>query len=62
MCLVAHRHGGSVTLGQTEGWKSQVFELEECRFDNRANGGDFRLAVRGGLKELAVSKVQVKRR
>ncbi|MEA3365115.1 MAG: DUF5010 domain-containing protein, partial [Candidatus Hydrogenedentes bacterium] len=58
----AFRHGGSVTLGQTEAWKSAVFELEQCRFDNRTNGGDFRLAVRGGPKELVVSKVQVRRK
>lgn len=56
------RHGGSVALGQTESWQVASFELEECRFDNRANGEDFRLAVRGRAFDLAISKVAVGRK
>ena len=56
------RHGGDVALAQTGAWKTATFDLEECRFDNRANGADFRLAVRGGAKELAVCRVAVTRK
>ncbi len=56
------RHGGHVSLGHTEAWKTASFDLEECRFDNRANDADFRLAVHGGEKKLAVCRVAVTRR
>jgi len=56
------RDGGSKTLGQTGVWQTAVFEIDECRFGNRSNGGDFRLAVRGGAQELAVCKVTVLRK
>ncbi|HQM47244.1 MAG TPA: DUF5010 domain-containing protein [Candidatus Hydrogenedentes bacterium] len=56
------RDGGSKTLGQTGVWQTAVFEIDKCRFGNRSNGGDFRLAVRGGAQELAVCKVTVLRK
>ncbi|MGI6458492.1 MAG: DUF5010 domain-containing protein [Candidatus Hydrogenedentales bacterium] len=56
------RHGGHVWLGHTQAWKTASFDLEQCRFDNRANDADFRLAVHGGEKKLAVCRVAVTRR
>jgi len=43
-------------------WKTARFVLPECRFMNRCNGVDFRLAIIGGDLELSVSKVRLERR
>jgi len=51
----AFRPNGNVEIKNSGQWKTAKFTLPECRFMNRCNGADFRLAILGG--ELTVSKV-----
>ena len=51
--------GPRVQVGKSGEWKRAELRLEGCRFSNRANGSDFRLAIFGG--DLAVSRVAVER-
>lgn len=53
--------GGVVSVEHTGEWRTATFELEGCRFANRANGGDFRLAALGSEARLAISRVVVTR-
>ncbi len=55
----AFRSAGGVEVGDTGKWKTAMFELSQCRFMNRCNLGDFRIAVSGGDLSLAVRGVQV---
>lgn len=55
----AFRAVGGVKVEKTGEWKTSGVALKECRFMNRCNGVDFRLAIFGG--ELAVSGVRVER-
>jgi len=55
----AFRPAGSADVGKSAKPKTAKFVLEECRFMNRSNGVDFRLAILGG--ELTVSKVKLER-
>ncbi|MDH7568470.1 MAG: DUF5010 domain-containing protein [Armatimonadota bacterium] len=52
--------GPAIPVARPGEWQTATFRLEGCRFANRGNGGDFRLAVSGG--ELAVARVVVRRR
>ena len=52
---------GSVSIGASGKWKTAEFTLPQCRFMNRCNGTDFRLAVVGGDLELAISRVELER-
>ena len=45
-----------IACGNTHKWRTVAFKINGARFANRCNGGDFRLAVRGG--DLAVVRVQ----
>ena len=58
----AFRAGGGVTVGDTGKWKTARFELARCRFMNRCNGADLRIAVAGGELSLAVREVRVEKR
>ncbi|MHC4743770.1 MAG: DUF5010 domain-containing protein [Planctomycetota bacterium] len=55
----AFRPGRSVEVGKSGEWKTAEVLLKECRFMNRCNGVDLRLAILGG--ELTVGKVRVER-
>jgi len=55
----AFRPVGNVALHKTSKWKNVEFTLPQCRFMNRCNGADFRIAVIGGDLELAISKVKL---
>ena len=57
----AFRKVGNVTIKSTGQWKTAEFTLTQCRFMNRCNDADFRIAVLGEKMELAVKKVEVKR-
>ncbi|MHC4165964.1 MAG: DUF5010 domain-containing protein [Planctomycetota bacterium] len=57
----AFRRGGNVAINGTGRWKTAEFKLKQCRFMNRCNGTDLRIAVLGGDMALAVSKVKVTR-
>ncbi len=57
----AFRPGGSMAVTGTGRWKTAEFRLSDCRFMNRANGADFRLAASGRPVELAVSQVQLQK-
>ncbi|MHC4748516.1 MAG: DUF5010 domain-containing protein, partial [Planctomycetota bacterium] len=57
----AFRPVGDVEVGESREWKTARFKLPQCRFMNRCNGSDFRIAVVGGNMELAVSKVELSR-
>ena len=57
----AFRKAGNVTIENTGQWKTARFTLPQCRFMNRCNDADFRIAVLGDKMELAVKKVAVKR-
>jgi hypothetical protein len=48
------------TVEQTEGWNIAVFQLPEPRFENRANGADFRLFVEGD--DIIVKNVSLRKR
>ncbi len=47
-------------IEQKDGWSVAVFRLPEPRFENRANGNDFRFCVDGD--DLVIRKVSLKRR
>ena len=57
----AFRSGPVFEVGNTGTWKTVNARLADVRFVNRANGGDFRLAVAGGAGRLTVSEVLVRR-
>ena len=57
----AFRPAGGAALAGTGQSKTAEFRLPDCRFMNRSNGADFRLAAGGGALELAVSRVEVDR-
>ncbi len=57
----AFRPAGATAVAGTGTWKMAQFRLPECRFMNRGNGADLRLAVTGGGMELAVSRAEIKK-
>jgi len=52
---------GNIPVGRTGKWKTARFTLPQCRFMNRCNGTDFRIAILGGDLALAISKVKLVR-
>jgi hypothetical protein len=58
----AFRHAGSLATAGSGEWKTAAFELPECWFTNRANGADFRFAVRGDNLRFTVRKVALRRK
>ncbi|TKJ35743.1 MAG: hypothetical protein CEE38_14145 [Planctomycetes bacterium B3_Pla] len=52
---------GNVAVKSTGSWKTADFELAQCRFMNRCNSADLRIAVLGGDLELAINKVELRR-
>lgn len=57
----AFRPVGNVTISGTGKWKTAEFTLPECRFMNRCNGADFRIAIVGGDLTLAIRAVKLTR-
>jgi len=57
----AFRAVEGVSIGESGKWKTREFTLPQCRFMNRCNGTDFRIAVLGGDLTLAVSRVELVR-
>ena len=57
----AFRPVGNISVGGTDEWKTARFTLPQCRFMNRCNGADFRIAILGGDLTLAISKVKLVR-
>ena len=57
----AFRPNATISVGDGGQWKTAEFTLEQCRFMNRDNGADFRLAVLGSPGELTVREVTLKR-
>lgn len=57
----AFRMAGSVGLLGSREWKEAEIVLPDCRFMNRCNGADFRLAITGGPMELAIAEVEVEK-
>ena len=57
----AFRPAGSTAITGTGMWKTAEFRLPDCRFMNRCNGADLRLAVVGGSMELAVSQMTLQK-
>ena len=57
----AFRPAGSTAIQGTGLWKTAEFRLPDCRFMNRCNGADFRLVASGGLMELAVSRLELRK-
>jgi hypothetical protein len=57
----AFRPAGATAVADTGKWKTVEFRLSDCRFMNRCNGADLRLAVTGGNLELAVSRVDLRK-
>ena len=55
----AFRPAGNISVGSSEKWKTASFKLSQCRFMNRCNGTDFRIAILGPDFELAISKVKL---
>jgi hypothetical protein len=55
----AFRPAGNISVGSSEKWKTAKFKLPQCRFMNRCNGTDFRIAILGPDLELAISKVKL---
>ncbi len=55
----AFRSGETVAVGDSGKWKTATMRLEHCRFVNRCNQADFRLAVGGGKLSLAVSEITI---
>ena len=55
----AFRGGGSANLTDTKTWKTVKFELKDCNFANRCNGGDFRLSI--PTRTLCVVEVTVRK-
>jgi len=58
----AFRGVGGGEVGDTEKWKTARFELARCRFMNRCNGADLRIAVSGGELSLAVREVRLEKK
>ncbi len=57
----AFRPAGSIVVTGTGQWKTAEFKLPDCRFMNRCNGADLRLAVTGGDLDVAVRSVELRR-
>jgi len=57
----AFRPVGNIPVGKTGKWKTARFTLPQCRFMNRCNGTDFRIAILGGDLALAITKVKLLR-
>jgi hypothetical protein len=57
----AFRTADSVLIEGAGKWKTAEFTLLDCRFTNRCNNADFRIAIFGGDLQLAVSKVKLVR-
>jgi hypothetical protein len=57
----AFRPTGNVAIAGTGQWKTAEFTLADCRFMNRSNGADLRLAVAGGDMELAVRRAELQK-
>jgi len=57
----AFRSSKTVKLSDSGKWKTVAIKLPRCRFVNRANGADFRLAAFGGKCELAVCGIILRR-
>lgn len=57
----AFRPAGAITLAGAGTWKTAEFRLPDCRFMNRCNGADLRLAVVGGDVELTVSRAELRK-
>ncbi len=55
----AFRSGEAVAVGNSGKWKTATMRLGHCRFVNRCNQADFRLAVGGGKLSLAVSEITI---
>jgi hypothetical protein len=56
----AFRPAASIAVSDSGRWRTAVVALDDCRFMNRCNGTDLRLAITGGELELAVRSVQVR--
>ena len=56
----AFRSDGGVKIEGSKQWKKATFTLQQVRFADRCNGGDFRFALGGG--DLAVASVAVRKR
>jgi len=57
----AFRSSKTVKLSGTGQWKTATIKLPRCRFVNRANGADFRLAPLGGKLELAIHEIVLRK-
>ncbi len=57
----AFRPARPVKVGNQRTLKNLTLGLPDCRFANRGNQADFRLAIEGGTGELAVAEVSVAR-
>jgi len=57
----AFRGAGDVSVGNTGAWKTAEFRLPSCRFMDRCNNADVRLAVLGGSLELAIRSMTITR-
>ncbi len=55
----AFRSGETVAVGNSGKWKTATMRLGHCRFVNRCNQADLRLAVGGGELSLAVSEIRI---
>jgi hypothetical protein len=55
----AFRPAGNISVGSSEKWKIAKFTLPQCRFMNRCNGTDFRIAIFGQDLDLAISRVKL---
>jgi hypothetical protein len=55
----AFRPVGNIVVDGSNKWKTISFMLPQCRFMNRCNGVDFRIAVLGGGMALAINKVKL---
>jgi hypothetical protein len=54
--------GGRQVLTGSGEWRTVVFDLDGCRFANRTNGADLRIAALGPDPALAISRLTVRRR
>ena len=57
----AFRPAGSVAVTGTGQWKTTDFKLRDCRFMNRCNGADLRLAITGGDLDLVIRRVELRK-
>ena len=57
----AFRSSDTVIITGTEKWKTAILKLPRCRFTNRCNAADFRLAPEGGNLDLAVREIVVRK-